>query len=431
MCSRYVPKPKPEVFRITKTNHNILQGVAKPDERLSEEQKKTLNEWAKHNADRYWLGQGGPLAARDQGGADFIVVDDPQMPILAQLAKQADPTRPVIFRSHIQVRSDLADTDGTPTAEVWNWIHNLVKDADLFVSHPVRAFVPKDVPFKQVAYLPATTDWLDGLNKELRRRDMLYYLQEFNDCCRKQGLATLHFPKRDYIVQIARFDPSKGIPDVLASYAKLRREYYKDTPAEKTPQLVIAGHGAIDDPDGTAIFDGVLEALEKQYSDIAKDIITLRVGPVDQILNALMSGAKVALQLSTREGFEVKVSEAVHKGIPIIASHAGGIPLQVEDGKSGFIVEPGDSSAVAKRLYELFTDDDLYKQMSEYAATHVSDEVGTVGNALSWLYLADVMTKKGEEKIEPNGAWVNDLARKHVNLDYLDDEVKLPRSMST
>jgi hypothetical protein len=37
-----------------------------------------------------------------------------------------------------------------------------------------------------------------------------------------------------------------------------------------------------------------------------------------------MQGATVALQLSTREGFEVKVSEAVLKRVPVIATKAGG-----------------------------------------------------------------------------------------------------------
>src|ERR1700689_208856 len=101
-----------------------------------------------------------------------------------------------------------------------------------------------------------------------------------------------------------------------------------------------------------------------------------------------MANAKIALQLSTREGFEVKVSEAVHAGIPIVASRTGGIPLQIEDGKSGYITDVGDNNAVAQHLFNLYTDDDLYKKISEYAKTHVSDEVGTVGNSAAWLYLA-------------------------------------------
>ena len=52
-------------------------------------------------------------------------------------------------------------------------------------------------------------------------------------------MAKLNYPARDYIIQVARFDPAKGIPDVVDSYGKLRRKYFKDVPAEQTPQLVM------------------------------------------------------------------------------------------------------------------------------------------------------------------------------------------------
>ena len=236
----------------------------------------------------------------------------------------------------------------------------------------------------------------------------------------------LSFPERQYIVQIARFDPAKGIPDVLAAYAELRRTYMKDAPVGDIPQLVVAGHGAIDDPDATIIYDQTLDLLQKQYSDIQKDVVVMRLGPTDQLLNAVMSMSLVALQLSTREGFEVKVSEALHKGIPIIATRAGGIPLQVEHGKSGFLVEPGDYKAVAKHLYHLITNQEAYEEMCTYAANHVSDEVSTVGNALAWLYLADALSKG--RKIEPNSKWINDMAREEVGLPYVEGEPRLPRS---
>ncbi|KAF2811447.1 trehalose synthase (Ccg-9) [Mytilinidion resinicola] len=422
----YVPKPKPEVFRITKNNHNILQGVADPNLRLTGYQKKVLDDWCLQNAERFWISEGGALAPRSEGGADVIIVDDPQLPSLVQIAKKLDPTRPVIFRSHIQVRADLADQPGTPTAEVWNWVWNNVKDADVFVSHPVREFVPSVVNFDKVGYMPATTDWLDGLNKEMSDWDTSYYLHEFNSECFRQRMDRLEFPARDYIVQVARFDPAKGIPDVLESYAKLRREYMAEMDKKDIPQLVIAGHGAIDDPDATLIFDQTLDLLENKYPDIRHDVVVMRLGPTDQTLNALMSNAKVALQLSTREGFEVKVSEALHKGIPVIATRAGGIPLQVEHEKSGYLVAPGDSDAVAKHLYHLFTDVPAYDDMSEYAAMHVSDEVSTVGNALAWLYLADTLAKG--EKIEPKSAWINDLAREKAELPYQEGESRLPRA---
>lgn len=70
----YVPKPKPGVFRITKTVHNILQGVSGPEERISAEEKRILTEWIEDNAERYWLSPGGPLRPASEGGADVIMV---------------------------------------------------------------------------------------------------------------------------------------------------------------------------------------------------------------------------------------------------------------------------------------------------------------------------------------------------------------------
>jgi len=351
------------------------------------------------------------------------------MPSLVKIAKEQDPSRPVIYRSHIQVRADLANEGGTPTSEVWDWVYENIKDADVFVSHPIRQFIPNNVVPEKVAYVPATSDWLDGLSKSLNAFSDRYYLKEFATLCFEAGMPQLKYPHRHYIAQIARFDPAKGIPDVLASYAELRRTYMKDEPPGSIPQLVLAGHGAVDDPDAKPIYEQTLQSLENEYADIKDDVIVIRVPPSDQILNSILSNARVILQLSTREGFEVKVSEAVHKGLPIIATKAGGIPLQVQHGKSGYLVEPGDFNAVAKHLSDLFTDDRLYTNMSSYAKTHVSDEVSTVGNALCWLYLADRLSEG--HTIHANCRWVSDMAREEARLPYTEDEPRLPRDIST
>lgn len=73
----YVPKPKPGVFRITKNVHNTLQGVSKPGEFISTENKEMLTEWIDDNAHRYWLPGSGPLSDPSEGGADIIVVRSP------------------------------------------------------------------------------------------------------------------------------------------------------------------------------------------------------------------------------------------------------------------------------------------------------------------------------------------------------------------
>ncbi|KAG8811889.1 hypothetical protein FRC19_003509 [Serendipita sp. 401] len=140
-----------------------------------------------------------------------------------------------------------------------------------------------------------------------------------------------------------------------------------------------------------------------------------------------MSAAKIVLQLSSREGFEVKVSEAIHKGKPIIATRAGGIPLQVQHEKNGYLVEVGDSDAVAKHLYKLWTDPKLYKDMCAFAKVSVSDEVGTFGNAAAWMYLATKFA--AGEKLKPNGKWINDMMREDCKQPYSEEEPRLPRKV--
>lgn len=67
---RYVPNPSPNVFRTTKNNHNILQGVAAPDLRLTQEAKDTFDAWILKNGLR-WTAEGGPLAP---GGVDVAFI---------------------------------------------------------------------------------------------------------------------------------------------------------------------------------------------------------------------------------------------------------------------------------------------------------------------------------------------------------------------
>ncbi len=170
-----------------------------------------------------------------------------------------------------------------------------------------------------------------------------------------------------------------------------------------------------------------MELLETRFPDLVCDVSVMRLGPSDQMLNTMLSKCCVALQLSTREGFQIKVSEALHKGKPVITTRAGGIPLQVQHEKNGFLVDVGDSDAVARHLYDLWTDQALYDSMSKYALHSVSDEVSTVGNALSWFYLASEMSKG--ERLNPNGRWINDMARERAGQPYQQEENRLPRDI--
>ena len=67
-----MPNPSPSVFRTTKNNHNILQGVAAPDLRLTQEAKDNFDAWILKNGLR-WTAEGGPLAP---GGVDIAFIGE-------------------------------------------------------------------------------------------------------------------------------------------------------------------------------------------------------------------------------------------------------------------------------------------------------------------------------------------------------------------
>ena len=295
---RYVPNPSPSVFRTTKNNHNILQGVADPNLRLTKEAKEGFDSWILKNGLR-WTAEGGPLA---EGGVDIAFIgnailsrlgvtdsltprlctDDPQMPGLIPLIKRVRPDLPIIYRSHIEIRSDLVHVAGSPQEEVWKYLWNNIQHADMFISHPVNKFVPSDVPSAKLALLGAATDWHDGLNKHLDAWDAQYYMGEFRQLCIKDKMTELGWPARDYIVQIARFDPSKGIPNVIDSYARFRKLMAEQQPDVEPPQMLICGHGAVDDPDASIIYDETMQLIHTKYAEYAKDFVVMRCPPSDQ-----------------------------------------------------------------------------------------------------------------------------------------------------
>ncbi|KAI8989412.1 hypothetical protein BDB01DRAFT_718772 [Pilobolus umbonatus] len=396
----YVSRPKPEVFDITKRKfHNVLQGVAPPDVYLTEDDMEVFTEWSDENANRFWLDKRGPIL-----NSDVIVIDDPQVSgIIPHIRKHAPNTK-IIFRSHIEVRSDLiqGDPEG-PQAKTWNFLWNFIQHADVFVAHPIKQFIPHCVPPRNVVLLPAATDPLDGLNKPLNGWCTTYYRSVFNRVCIDFGVNEVDW-YRPYIVQVARFDPSKGIPDVLESYRLLREKMEGKFEEDKIPQLVICGHGSIDDPDGTVIYEQVAEIIDSPaFESISRDIIAVRLPASDQLLNMILRGAYVALQLSHREGFEVKVTEALHKGVPVVAYRAGGIPLQIKENVNGFLLPIGDVEAVANTLYRLFEDTELHAEMKINAEKYVTEEFFTVWNCMSWLHMfIELTNNKGNDEERDN-----------------------------
>jgi hypothetical protein len=136
---------------------------------------------------------------------------------LVPFIKRVNSNAKIIYRSHIEIRSDLVAQPGTEQQRLWSYLSQFIHHADLFITHPIKSFIPADIDSDKILALPACTDRLDGLNKPLSRDAVRYYMDVFERLSHEQTGSTLAYPRRPYIIQIARFDPSKGNSDVLIS----------------------------------------------------------------------------------------------------------------------------------------------------------------------------------------------------------------------
>jgi trehalose synthase len=126
---------------------------------------------------------------------------------------------------------------------------------------------------------------------------------------------------------------------------------------------------ATDDPQGWEFFQKTFE-----YADSDPDIKILNnlnnVGAIE--VNAFQSQSDVVLQKSIREGFGLTVTEALWKVRPVVAGNVGGIPMQIANGESGFLVDTAQEAA--QRSLEILRDPALGKFLGrkgkEYTRAH-------------------------------------------------------------
>ena len=83
--------------------------------------------------------------------------------------------------------------------------------------------------------------------------------------------------------------------------------------------------------------------------------------------------ADIYVHATPADNFPLGVLEAMACGIPVVASKVGGIPEQIEDGSTGFLVPPGDAMAMAEAIERLLADDQLRRGFSTRASTVASD----------------------------------------------------------
>ncbi len=302
-----------EFFNATKVMHNALQG--NPQD-LTSEQWET---WRRYNE----------INARELSSDwDVCIVHDPQPAAISSLVPEK--ARHWVWRCHI----DLS----TPNPATLDELLPFVNGYPASVYH-MPAYVPPGIDGR-AHIIPPAIDPLAPKNMAFSPEDAVYICDQF-------GIDV----DRPLLCQVSRFDPWKDPLGVIDAYRIVKEELPE-------VQLALVGSMATDDPEGWDYFNATVA-----HADGDPDIHILNnlnnVGAIE--VNAFQSHADVVIQKSTREGFGLTVTEAIWKARPFIGGDVGGIPLQVNDGESGFLVSTVEDCAA--RALDILRDPGLGKRL--------------------------------------------------------------------
>jgi trehalose synthase len=330
---------KEEFYNATKLLHNSLQGA---EETLSDSEWALFDEINAINADGL------------QGEWDTVIVHDPQPIGLRRGAEEKGGNW--IWRCHI----DLSEPNPEPIARLLP----MIEEYDATVWH-MPAYVPQGVNgHNGVKIIPPAIDPLSPKNMAFSPDDAAFVCKQF-------GIDV----DRPLLTQVSRFDPWKDPMGVIDAY-RIVHEQMPDV------QLALVGSMATDDPEGWEFFQHTFE-----YAEGDEDIKILNnlnnVGAIE--VNAFQSQSDVCMQKSIREGFGLTVTEALWKGRPTIGGNVGGIPLQIADGESGFLVDSPDQCA--QRCLEILEDPELGKRLGRAGKEHARKEFLSPRLLRDWVEL--------------------------------------------
>jgi trehalose synthase len=287
----------PAFFSVTKHIHNGLQGRSVP---------LTKKDW-----DTFFDVNSGNISEM-RGfleSADIVVIHDPQPAPLLELCPKRKGRW--IWRAHIDI--------SRPDRHVWKSLRPYVEKYDASIFSMCQ--YAQTLPHPQFIVAPSI-DPLSDKNIDMDPAEIEKVRAKF-------GLD----PDRPLLVQISRFDRFKDPVGVIEAYRLIR----KVLPV----QLVLAGGGATDDPEGNEILEEVREAAGDD-----PDIHILLLPPdAHRTINALQRLADIIIQKSTREGFGLTVTEGLWKGKPVIGGDVGGIKLQVTNHYTGYLVNTPEGAA--------------------------------------------------------------------------------------
>jgi len=165
-------------------------------------------------------------------------------------------------------------------------------------------------------------------------------------------------PDAPVILFFGNLMPSKGVPDLLRAFAQVHRK-------NNHTRLVIAGN-----PSKFIDMDE-LKRLVFELNITNATIFDARYIPMEEVAPLMETSIVVVYPyLSSTQSGALQVAYSFAK--PVIATNVGGLPEAVEDGKSGFLVQPASPNDLANAMLNFIENPSLATEMGTYAK-HLSD----------------------------------------------------------
>jgi glycosyltransferase involved in cell wall biosynthesis len=182
----------------------------------------------------------------------------------------------------------------------------------------------------------------------------------------------------DFIgISVGRLVPVKGYRNLIEAIGLVKR----DIPRIR---LVIAGEGS------------EREALEEQVQteSLQKNVFFLGLR---RDIPEILSCGDVFLLSSLNEGFGLVLLEAMAMRLPIVATRVGGIPEVVVDGDTGFLVDPGNPTAMADALLKIYQDPRLANELgiAGYKRAKSLFDIRLMTRKYEQLYAETVLNSSG------------------------------------
>ena len=157
-----------------------------------------------------------------------------------------------------------------------------------------------------------------------------------------------HYRDKGYILYFGRLSKEKGVKTLLRAHRNLKTNY----------PLKVVGTGPLE------------KELHKEYPEV--DFLGYQSG---QKLNDLIANtAFVVVPSEWYENCSMVVLESMALGKPIIGSRIGGIPEQIEDGKTGLLFEMGNENELKEKMITLINNPELRSKMGKAARQKLEDE---------------------------------------------------------